>query len=106
MCKPTTVYKAAQQIWTMYLELGPGKLADTCLNDYETAKRQFLEAASSELRPSFQASLGELTDLLHRCVHRSEGLCFVTGEAGLIPRKDQHERCEALLAQLAEWCEM
>ena len=48
--------------------------------------------------PSLEKAIGELAPLGARCARRNEGLCFVTGEAGLIPRKDQHAAYEQALA--------
>jgi hypothetical protein len=38
----------------------------------------------------WRAKTERLRDLCYRCVCAPQGLCFITGEAGLIPRKDQH----------------
>ena len=50
-------------------------------------------------------ALDTVEPLLRRCVERTEGLCFVTGEAGLIPRKDLHEKCETALACFEQFLE-
>ena len=44
-----------------------------------------------------------LRDLAHRCTHRAEGLCFVTGEAGLIPRRDLMNAYADGINFLREW---
>ena len=94
------LYQSAAAFWQMYLEKGPGKLKPTDLVKFVAAA----DAVKSrlELQPNDPNHLliVELETLFRRCVERSEGLCYVTGEAGLIPRKDLHERIEAILVQL------
>lgn len=64
-----------------------------------------VEAAHAALHlTGEEAKLAEaaeaLRELCHRCCRRSEGLCFITGEAGLIPRRDLHDRFEKALQAL------
>ncbi len=90
-----SLHKAAQDLWQRYLELGPGRLPDDAMEPYLN-ERAALKTDVVEVH----ALLAELEPLLRRCVERTEGLCFVTGEAGLIPRRDLHAKCEELLDQL------
>jgi hypothetical protein len=101
--------ECASKLWSDYLSRGPGKL--------EIGELEPLDKASERCWVALQAlrqqhisprELKELTtaiktvqELLHQAVERSEGLCFVTGEAGLIPRKDLHERLDKALALIA-----
>ena len=56
------------------------------------------EVDPGALPPTLEEAVGVLALLGARCARRNEGLCFVTGEAGLIPRKDQHAAYEQALA--------
>lgn len=47
-------------------------------------------------------AVAEVYDLAQRCACRVEGLCFVTGEAGLIPRRDKEAAFVEYLAWLRE----
>lgn len=101
------VSSAASKLWQLYLSEGPGRLPVSALNEFLAAKHRFdaeIPHTPSASREEADACLLELEQLLRRCVERSEGLCFVTGEAGLIPRHDLHESCERLLAKLQELC--
>ena len=100
---------AAESLWQEYLAKGPGCFDDNRLAPFETALITSLESlAVCDALPrgdwlvEFDAAVGELQPLLKRCVERSEGLSFVTGEAGLIPRRDLHERCEFSLDALRQ----
>lgn len=99
---------AAETIWSRYVERGPGNLAADDFTSF-AASVEAIEAElerlpdswpSADWRAEFDTVKAELNDLLRRCVYRSEGLCFVTGEAGLIPRRDLTVRCETALQSL------
>lgn len=90
---------AADALWAEYLRTGPGTLKTESLVPFDAALAA-IRADTSAVPDKLQAVIAELDDLLHRCVERTEGLSFVTGEAGLIPRRDLHDKCEAALAQL------
>ena len=89
-------FEAANAVWRQYLECGPGQLTAEGLAPFLQA-RGLAEAEIVE-DPELIDKVHELEKLLRRCVERPEGLCFVTGEAGLIPRQDLHQQCESLLA--------
>ena len=91
-------------IWRDYQERGPGRVDRALFEDVEPTAAS-LTLALSELATA--ADNGELIDaintgveLARRCVHRAEGLCFVTGEAGLVPRRDLYEKFEGALAAI------
>lgn len=94
----SSLYLAAQELWNKYLESGPGSLTKDALVEFENAKHSALS------RPGLNSKVLEVIDqldpLLRRCVERPEGLCFVTGEAGLIPNRKLHKECEQLISQL------
>ena len=95
--------QAASELWRKYLEDGPGALDASALNGFSDAAEKAREllaitAARETAHQDLMLALDSLEPLLRRCVERMEGLCFVTGEAGLIPRKDLHQKCEAALS--------
>lgn len=95
------VYLAARNLWHQYLEVGPGVLEPEALKDFSKAKHRYL--ADGQADSQIQNMLAELEELLTRCVERSEGLSFVTGEAGLIPNRQLHDKCERLIESLGNW---
>ena len=108
-----TLAETSESLWAKYLEAGPGKLApdlltplDAGLNSVRTAIADHKAGPSTipveAWRDELNATISTIENLLHRCVERTEGLSFVTGEAGLIPRRDLHEQCEAALTRLRE----
>lgn len=87
-----------ERIWQAYLKAGPGGVDAVLLEDVESSGGRLIaelpeSAAGSDLREAIQTGV----ELGRRCVQRPEGLCFVTGEAGLVPRRDLHEKFEAAL---------
>lgn len=91
------LYAAAFEFWQDYLKQGPGQLTPEDLANFESLRDAWEAGHPDE---TLMSACSELAELFHRCVHRSEGLSFVTGEAGLIPRMDLHARCEHLLRVL------
>ena len=100
-----TYHRVASELWHQYLDVGPGTLPADALDDLLATQACVLSATNHRTvaRSEILDLVSELETLLRRCVERPEGLCFVTGEAGLIPRRDLHEQCEQLLLKLATW---
>ena len=106
-----------ETLWQAYQRLGPGKLERSSFDAVESAASeielainepaQWLEQADggTELGDELQTELEQLTRLARACACTPQGLNFITGEAGLIPRKDQHEALEAGLVKLRELAE-
>ncbi len=101
-------------VWNAYQSCGPGSVERT-LFDGVDAIAQSLNALldNDELfrdvsnlvnidPDEWRANIERLRDLCYRCACTPQGLCFITGEAGLIPRKDQHETFERALHFIAE----
>lgn len=88
---------AAEAVWARHREAGPGR-TDAALYDAVTAAADELQPGS--LPAEAAAAVETLRDLSHRCCCRPEGLCFIAGESGLIPRKDLHALFEQSLAVL------
>ena len=99
----------AELLWREYLDKGPGRLStDAYAEIADTMGRIRRQLDGLPLRAQLSTgwvelllgAIADLDELLRKCVERAEGLCFVTGEAGLIPRRDLHDRCEAALRAL------
>jgi len=105
----------ATEFWRHYQAVGPGKIDSRLFDGLDlTAKRLaiFLDAVSNEGagkslgidEQSCAASLGETIEtvmrLANRCTNSPQGLSFVTGEAGLIPNRQQHDEFEKQLVDL------
>jgi hypothetical protein len=104
----------AEYVWTAYRESGPGSLDSSLLEPVEIAYRKVeahltrsVTAAESADMPSRRPQIAEAVatvyDLACRCVQRPEGLCFVSGEAGLIPRQDLHSKFEQSLRLIRDY---
>ena len=91
---------AAESLWEQYLELGPGKLSS---EDHETVNAHFESCQSLELPEPITKQLCLTHELTRRCAVRPEGLCFITGEAGLIPRKDQHQSLQSAMVAIRDF---
>ena len=110
----------ATVIWDTYQACGPGRVDCQLFDDVDAASKALdgllqndeLIKAASQLTArdpqDWQEGLGkairQARDLAHRCACRPEGLCFVTGEAGLIPRRDQHAAFEDALEYIRGQC--
>ena len=96
-------------VWEAYLSCGPGNVESVLFDGVDAmAQRlnallendEFLRNAGNlvNIEPDeWRATIERLRDLSYRCAGTPQGLCFITGEAGLIPRKDQHEAFEQAL---------
>lgn len=100
-----------KSIWAAYLQHGPGKLDPKLLLPLDAAimsVRHSLAVRDADSaatqgdswREDINATICTIEVLLHRCIERTEGLSFVTGEAGLIPRHDLYEQCIGALTRL------
>ena len=103
-------------LWQDYQRLGPGQLAASRMESVVSAATEIRNTLSDpdlarwleqmdcgrELRDELQAQVKQLTRLARACACTPQGLSFVTGEAGLIPRKDQHEALASGLVKLGE----
>lgn len=101
---------SVQELWNRYLDWGPGRLSQEELIRMRsdlTSCRDHLSQDAPGLPPhrwrsDWQQQANELETLLTRAVQNPEGLCFVTGEAGLIPNRALYDRCESALSRLHE----
>ena len=104
----------AAAVWADYLTHGPGRLSasayepvqsaaealDQTLHDTEVIA--FLQQVDVFDRHQIAQIAHRLDRLARSCACTRHGLCFITGEAGLIPRTDQHKMFESYLAELRE----
>ena len=89
-----------ERIWHEYEEVGPGRVNEARFADVEPTAMAFLESGIAVDDGPLKEAIETGVDLARRCVQRSDGLCFITGEAGLVPRKDLHESFEAALVTI------
>ena len=105
----------AETLWRDYLRLGPGKLEPGDANGVFSAAAEiehtvrdpdvarWLEHVPHGTQlDELQTQITQLTRLARACASTPQGLNFITGEAGLIPRRDQHEAFESGLVKLRE----
>lgn len=82
------------QVWVEYQARGPGEV-DPALFDPIEQLACSLDALRDCPLPAdmdrgvVTAAIRQATDLAGRCAKLPQGLCFVSGEAGLVPRRDQ-----------------
>ena len=91
-----------EAVWHAYQKAGPKQVDATLFTGIDQAHVAIVDA-SGDTGDSIISTSQTLRDLAHRCTHRAEGLCFVTGEAGLIPRHDLMDAYENGLAILHKW---
>jgi hypothetical protein len=88
-------------LWKSYQDVGPGQVNPSLWTEIPelTAhiERELIDGDTRILQ-----AVRQVSDLSERCACRSEGLCFITGEAGLIPRRDLLELMESSLRILRE----
>ncbi len=101
---------ASTVVWNAYQDVGPNKIERDRFDEVDAAFRLLKSALDaieeSALNSSHQKAIttaDTIHNLAFRCVCRVEGLCFITGEAGLIPRKDYLEAYESGLRFLESY---
>ncbi|GAB4148269.1 MAG: hypothetical protein Tsb009_21920 [Planctomycetaceae bacterium] len=92
----------AEEIWNLYQQQGPGQLDAKLFAGMPECLAK-IESTLADQPPALLQAFRDVCKLCERCVCRSEGLCFITGEAGLIPRRDLHDLMESSLRQLQEY---
>ena len=88
---------AVSRVWKTYQQQGPGQLS---AEELEPVEQAFAELEFESLPEGLVACVQQLHTLAQRSVLRPEGLSFVTGEAGLLPRKDLHAAFDESLGWL------
>jgi hypothetical protein len=101
-------------VWEAYQSCGPGNVESALFESVDVMAQVLNSSFENEelirdvsnfvnMKPDeWWAKIEQLRELCYRCACTPQGLCFITGEAGLIPRKDQHEAFESALHYLAE----
>lgn len=93
----------AERIWRHYQQQGPGR-GDPA--DAETLRRKAAAVrAAGPLEPAVEQALSRVVKTLAQCCERTQGIHFVTGEAGLIPNKPLIAQLEASLQRLRAFAE-
>ncbi len=95
-------------IWDQYALRGPGAVDPSLIGPVdelggrlEALMLQAADGLPREVTPSsLEAAVRQATDLARRCATWPQGLCFVSGEAGLVPRRDQIDAFAAARASL------
>ena len=82
------------RLWEQYDACGPGEVDSGLLEPIETLAGQLTGLLAGPLpaavdRAALASAISQATDLARRCATLPQGLCFVSGEAGLVPRTDQ-----------------
>ena len=98
----TEFLEQATALWNGYLEVGPGKLDPASDTRLQALARELLESGQLD-EPATQA-VHAIVDLSARCARSPQGLSFISGEAGLIPRREQHRAFEQALEKARELC--
>ncbi len=99
----TRFVASVEAVWDAYRDAGAGRV-EAALYEPVAAAGEALEStlgAATESDPILE-SVRVAKDLARRCACTSLGLSFISGEAGLIPRRDQHEALERALRTLRE----
>lgn len=105
------LHDRASRIWRLYLENGPGRVPDVLYDNVDSAARLLnVQLGIDPLRrmidqmdldvSQLERTIGDTVEFARRCAATPIGLSFISGEAGLIPRRDQHLAFEASLEQL------
>ena len=86
-------------VWQQYEAHGPGEVDSALIEPIDQLAPQLAAMLDGPLldvplpeevdRVVLAEAIRQATDLARRCVTLSQGLCFVSGEAGLVPRRDQ-----------------
>jgi hypothetical protein len=105
----------ATEFWQHYQAVGPGKVDSPLFDGLDLTAKRLATLLDTESNESIGKSLGiDETDraaglgksietvmqLAHRCANSPQALSFVTGEAGLIPNRQQHLEFENQLVNL------
>jgi len=99
-------------IWKQYQQHGPGRVRSDLFDPVDSTANRLKPllhqlAAVDSLQTGgvdlveIGATIRLTTELARRCACTPQGLCFISGEAGLIPRKDQHDVIESALQRLS-----
>ena len=89
------------RVWLRYRDAGPNRVEPELFGDVGHAANEIRDVLQRLPETESAAALTAAAETLRDCCcRRPEGLCFITGEAGLIPRQDLHDRFEAALKTL------
>lgn len=88
-------------LWNEYERQGPGQVDYGLFAPLEPLAERLIAALETRLpvelgNAEISAAVNQAIDLARRCATLPQGLCFVSGEAGLVPRRDQVEAFAAV----------
>jgi hypothetical protein len=107
--------ESAESLWKDYQIQGPGRIDAVSFDHVQAAAEELETALGRTTLPErladivnepaawireLQDCVSLLCELSRRCACTPQGLSFITGEAGLLPRRDQHEAFEQTLIRL------
>ena len=99
-----TIFLEDRAFWRTGKPGGPGSLEAKSFEPVAATAEGLVDLLQqSETTPDCadaEHAVREICELAERGACRLEGLCFITGEAGLIPRKQDHQSYETALKQL------
>jgi len=100
------VARCGDILWAEYKQHGPSELPAEVYDEFEAAAKalgELLEEADDNSAiDHLRSELETLDDLAYRCRYHPQGLNFISGEAGLVSRKDLHEAMERALTCFRE----
>lgn len=88
-----------RSLWLEYQERGPGNVSGARWDAVQQAK---VTLVSTHLPSKLEDVIARSHDLARKCAEDPQGLSFVTGEGGLVPRKDLHDAFASVLGEL-DW---
>lgn len=91
-------FVAAQKVRASYETNGPSRVDE---NLFLPIKAFFPLLSNTIDNEELLNAIETVQRLCYRCVHHSEGLCFVTGEYGLVPRIDLIDQFDHALEFIA-----
>jgi len=80
-----------------YARLGPGRVPKELADGLSERADALVRLLTVDAPDEIVTAVHDAAELATRCATRSEGLCFITGEAGLIPRRDLEDRFDMAL---------
>jgi len=111
----------ATDLWETYQREGPGRvdpgLFDSVKNESDAIHvllqnltvtdqtAEWLGVPFDDWRDRMTEAVHTICHLAHQCACTPQGLCFITGEAGFIPRRDLHRKFDESLRFLRDRCE-
>ena len=79
----------AENVWNQYQLVGPGRVNDDLTTRFDQINAKLTKILPNlELPQPISEALKTVQKLASDCCHKPQGLCFISGEAGLVERCD------------------